>query len=193
MGSSTAVRSCSKSGICFLVTTTLFSSRLASRGWEPKRERGSLPPPTVNEMKPLTMPPAGFHCTAVMEETGMRLVPLPTLVRARNPVRSIVTKSPLKVTVPLWPLAVNEVEFVMLFPVRSVAVRVLVCSRYLPPSGLRTRQPAYGGATALPGHGVPASPGPRCAGRVAGRRLGLRPAPAPGVAADPLARGFHRA
>ncbi len=50
-------------------------------------------------------------------ETGMRLVPLRTLARARNRVRTIVTKSPSKVTVPLWPLAMNDAGFIEVTPV----------------------------------------------------------------------------
>jgi hypothetical protein len=47
----------------------------------------------------------------------MRLVPLRTLARARNRVRTIVTKSPSKVTVPLWPLAMNDAGFIEVTPV----------------------------------------------------------------------------
>jgi hypothetical protein len=54
-------------------------------------------------MNPLTNAPGGFHCTAVIDPSGIRFVPLPTLVRARKPLRSIVTKSPSKTTVPFTP------------------------------------------------------------------------------------------
>lgn len=104
MASSIAARSRSNPGIHLMVNTTLFSPRAALLVWLPKADRRSLPPGTVNWMKPLNAKPAGFHWTAVIWLTCSRYSPLPTLERTKKPFRVMVTYWPSKRTWPLWPL-----------------------------------------------------------------------------------------
>ena len=84
---------------------TAFSFLEASVVADPKRERASFPPITVNSIYPFISKPGGFHWTAWIDVIGILFTPLPTDARARNPERSIVTNRPSKWTVPLCPLA----------------------------------------------------------------------------------------
>ncbi|MCU1626106.1 MAG: hypothetical protein JWP64_1055 [Pseudonocardia sp.] len=58
-------------------------------------------------MKPRTRP-AGLNWTDEMWPTGMRFSPFPIVARARKPERTILTKAPSNVMVPLTPLTSSD-------------------------------------------------------------------------------------